>query len=318
MSLFDDIRGKLLLAPLASVGDPIFRRLCLDQGAALTYTEMVSAKGLSYDNDATWDLVVPAPGEERLCVQLFGHEPSVMAEQAKRVQDKWGSRLALIDVNMGCPVPKVVKRGEGGALMKTPELAAEIVRALVSSVDVPVTAKFRRGWESGSMTCVDFAKRMEDAGAAWLCVHGRSVSQVYHGPSDNMPIAAVKEAVSIPVVGNGDLHSREDCVRMHDETGCDAFMIARGALGNPWIFSERADKPSTDERLDMLLAHVRGLFDLDPVHGIPRTRKHICWYVSGMRGASVIREAAMRATTLTEIEGIVEQARTMVRQEGDA
>lgn len=317
MLSFDDIRGKYLLAPLASVGDPIFRSLCREQGAALTYTEMVSAKGLSYDNQPTWSLVVPAPGEERLCVQLFGHEPDIMASQARRIQEKWGSRLALIDVNMGCPVPKVVKRGEGGALMKTPELAAEIVSALVDAVDVPVTAKFRRGWEAESFTCVEFAKRLEQAGAAWICVHGRSVSQVYHGASDHEPIARVKETVSIPVIGNGDIRSRADAEKLYGDTGCDAFMVARGALGNPWIFSDRDEKPSADERLDMLLAHARGLCEMDPVHGVQRMRKHVCWYVSGMRNAGVIREATMKATVFDELEAIVEQAREMIREGGE-
>jgi len=189
------LANPVWLAPMAGVGDPVLRGLCHEQGAGLTFTEMVSAKGLEMGGNGTWDLVVLAPGETCAGVQMFGSDPQVMAAQAARIREHLGDGLALLDINMGCPVPKVVRRGEGSALMRTPELAADIVRAVVAAVDVPVSVKFRRGWEDGSETAIGFAERLEDAGASLVSVHGRSTVQMYRGRADWELIARVKEAV---------------------------------------------------------------------------------------------------------------------------
>lgn len=295
-----------LLAPMAGVGDVVMRTLCREQGAALTYTEMISAKGLMMGGPHRDDLLVRASGEDRCAVQLFGHEPEVIAKQAARIEDLWGEHLALIDINMGCPVPKVTRKGEGSALMKTPELAARIISETVAATDVPVTCKFRRGWGEGVTTAVEFAKTVEDAGASAVCVHGRYATQLYRGKSDPMVIRDVKDAVSIPVIGNGDLFCEEDIETMFSSTGCDAVMIARGALGNPWIFSGIV--PDERQRLECALRHARLLYEIDPTGAIRRMRKHIGWYVHGVPHATDIRKAAMTCRTLEEFEAIFRSA----------
>ena len=228
----------LLLAPMAGVSDEAFRTLCLEQGADLAYTEMVSAKGLSYANEKTRHLLALAPGEERVAVQLFGHEPDTMAAQAAWVEQEMGEALAYLDINMGCPARKIVSKGDGSALMKEPALAADIVRAVARAVEHPVAVKFRRGWAEGCETAPEFARRMEDAGAAMVAVHGRFAEQLYRGRADWGVIARVKEAVRVPVTGNGDVRCGADAAAMVARTGCDAVMIARGAEGNPWVFAQ--------------------------------------------------------------------------------
>lgn len=218
----------LWLAPMAGVTDRAFRALCIRYGAGLTFSEMVSAKGLEYNGVKTFALTDPAEEEAVLAVQLFGSEPGCMARQAARVAERLGDRLALIDVNMGCPVRKVVRRGEGSALMQTPELAADIIRSIVDAVDVPVTAKFRSGWTNEEKNAVDFAKRLEQAGASLVSVHGRSARQMYRGNADWDVIAQVKKAVDIPVAGSGDVFSHDDACRMRERCGVDAVH------GCPW------------------------------------------------------------------------------------
>ena len=268
------IRGILpprsvVLGPMAGVTEAPFRGICKRMGATLTYTEMISAKGLRYNPDsrASRSLLTFDPTEVPCGVQLFGSDPAIMADRAAWVCAEYGPDVALIDINMGCPVTKVVSNGEGSALMRTPELAARIVSRVVSTVRVPVTVKFRKGWDDDSANADDFARAMEAAGAAAICVHGRTRQQFYHGPADWEVIARVKAAVSVPVIGSGDVLSAADALAMFDRTGVDAVMIARGAQGNPWVFREtralldrgkNAPAPTPLERVDMEIgrAHV--------------------------------------------------------------
>ncbi|MGI6106033.1 MAG: tRNA dihydrouridine synthase DusB [Raoultibacter sp.] len=303
---------QLLLAPMAGVTDLAFRCLCVEQGADLTYSEMVSAKGLSYSNDKTKSLLDLAKGENRIAVQIFGHEAPVMAREAKRVQGLLGEKLAYLDINMGCPAKKIVKKGDGCALMKEPRLAAEIVAAVTAQVSIPVTVKFRRGYHMDSETAVSFAQRIEEAGASALAVHGRYAEQYYRGRADWEIIAKVKDVVEIPVIGNGDLSTAADVLRMKEETSCDAFMIGRAARGYPWIFNETKaallgkeppPPPTVEERLSLACRHA---FLLEELRGgeVVRMRKHAMWYVSGLPGASAARgkfNTCVRAADFEEV-----------------
>ncbi len=226
--------GFLSLAPMAGVTDMPFRLLCKEQGADLIYTEMVSAKGIHYNNTNTKDMLLVDDRERPIALQLFGSEPDIMAETAKRIEDR---NFDIFDINMGCPVPKVVNNGEGSAMMKNVKLAAEVVNAMVKAVKKPVTVKIRKGFAAGDANAPEFAKAMEEAGAAAIAVHGRTREQYYSGKADWDIIAAVKQNVSIPVIGNGDIFTPQDAERMLKYTGCDGIMVARGAQGNPWIFS---------------------------------------------------------------------------------
>ena len=313
---------RVLLAPMAGVSDIAFRAICRTQGADLTFTEMVSAKGLSYANDKTRHLVDLADGEDEVGVQLFGHEPETMAEQAAWVVEELGDALAYIDLNMGCPARKIVSKGDGSALMKTPELAADIVSAVKRAVPCKVTAKFRRGWSLGDETAVEFAKRLEQAGADALTVHGRYAEQLYKGSSDRGVIARVKNAVGIPVVGNGDVFGAEDAVRMVEETGCDAIMVARGAQGNPWIFAQikaafdgngEVAFPTLQERLAMARLHAR-LLDKREGRNIVRMRKHAMWYVAGLPGASRARGMFNHCSSLEDFEFVFGELEAWIGQ----
>ena len=305
---------RVLLAPMAGVTDSAFRTLCREQGADLTFTEMVSAKGLSYANEKTRHLLDPANGEEDVAVQLFGHEPDTMAAQAAWVEEKLGYRLALIDINMGCPVRKIAGKGDGSALMKDPELAARIMAAVSSATNHPVTCKFRRGWSLGDETAPEFARRMEQAGAAALTVHGRFAEQMYKGAADWGVIARVKQAVSIPVVGNGDVRGAESALSLVERTGCDAIMIARGAQGNPWIFAEvkaaldgnAYEAPSVTERLQMARRHAELLAKRDE-RSIVRMRKHASWYMTGLPGASKARALFNECASLQDFNRVFDQ-----------
>ena len=288
---------KLFLAPMAGVSDEAFRCLCREQGAQMTYTEMVSAKGLSYANEKTRHLLDLAPGEEMVAVQLFGHEPEVMAQQAAWIEREMGDTLAYIDINMGCPAKKIVTKGDGSALMRDPDLAAAIVSAVREAVQHPVTVKFRRGFFEGEETAPAFARRIEAAGADVIAVHGRYSEQLYRGSAEWDTIARVKDAVSIPVIGNGDVKRGPDAAAMVERTGCDGVMIARGAEGNPWLFAQAAaalsgrpqpEPPSTEERISMARRHARLLAEK---HGrnIVRMRKHAMWYMAGLPGAAAAR-----------------------------
>ncbi len=307
-------RTPVYLAPMAGVTDAAMRQLCIEQGADLAFTEMVSAKGLSYANEKTRHLVDAAPNEERVGVQVFGHEPDVMAEQARWIEHELGERLAVIDINMGCPARKIVKKGDGCALMKDPPLAAAITRAVARAVSVPVSVKFRRGWAEGDETAPDFARRMEDAGAARVTVHGRYAEQLYRGSASWECVARVKRAVSVPVVGNGDVRTGGDAVRMVEETGCDAVMIARAAEGNPWVFAEaRAafagepfERPTAEARVAMARRHARLLAERDR-RSVVRMRKHAMWYLRGLPGAASARSRLNGCTTLEDFERVFDE-----------
>lgn len=308
--LFDD--RKVILAPMAGVSDAVFRELCIEQGAQLAYTEMVSAKGLSYANEKTAHLLDLAEGEDKVAVQIFGHEPSTMARQAAWIEETLKNRLFLIDINMGCPAKKIAGKGDGAALMRDPETASAVVAAVVSAVSVPVSVKFRRGFEMGDETAPDFARVLEAAGAAALTVHGRFARQFYRGVADWAVVARVKESVSIPVVGNGDIASGQDARRMFDETGCDAVMIGRAARGNPWIFGQivryletglAAEIPTPEARMELATRHAY-LLSLREGKNIVRMRKHAMWYVAGLSGATAARRLINDAVTFDDFAHI--------------
>ncbi len=306
---------KLLLAPMAGVSDEAFRTLCRRAGAHMTYTEMVSAKGLSYANDKTRHLLDLAEDEQIVAVQIFGHEPEVMASQAAWIEQEMGDSLAYIDINMGCPARKIVTKGDGSALMRDPDLAAQIVSAVRRAVAHPVTVKFRRGWDMDDETAPAFAQRMEDAGACAVAVHGRFAAQLYRGSAEWDTIARVKRAVSIPVIGNGDVKRGEDAAAMIERTGCDGVMIARGAQGNPWLFNEAAcaiagkpipARPTPFEKMDMARLHARLLAEK---HGrnIVRMRKHAMWYMAGLPGASIARGKINDCVTVADFDAVFDE-----------
>lgn len=317
--------GNVVLAPMAGVAEAPFRGICKRMGAGLTYTEMVSAKGLHYnpDSEAARELLAFSPHETPCAVQLFGAEPELMAEQAARICALHGSDVALIDINMGCPVSKVVAKGEGSALMRTPDLAARIVSEVVDAVPVPVTVKFRKGWDDSDAGTAEFARAMESAGASALAVHGRTRTQFYRGKADWDAIAAVKQAASVPVMGSGDVMSAADVVAMFDHTGVDAVMVARGAQGNPWIFRQAralldegviVDPPTAVERVDMAREHARELVDFLGEYGVVRMRKHVAWYVSGIPGAARVRTRVNSCKSYAELDGLLAEYRAYLER----
>ena len=308
-------KHRLLLAPMAGVSDEAFRALCREQGADLAFTEMVSAKGLSYANEKTRHLLALAPGEDQVAVQLFGHEPDTMAAQAAWIEQEMGESLAYLDVNMGCPARKIVSKGDGSALMREPGLAASIVRAIRAAVAHPVTVKFRRGWAMGAETAPDFARRMEDAGACAVAVHGRFAEQLYRGSADWDVVARVKEAVDVPVIGNGDVRSGADAVALTARTGCDAVMIARGAEGNPWVFAQakaalagvpEPPAPDAGERIAMARRHARLLARREGKN-IVRMRKHAMWYLAGLPGAAAARAKINACVSVEDFDRVFDE-----------
>ncbi|MBR3394364.1 MAG: tRNA dihydrouridine synthase DusB [Firmicutes bacterium] len=314
MTLFQELKNPFLLAPLAGVTDSAFRSICFEHGAAMAFTEMVSAKGLYYRNPGTEDLLRIRPGEGPVGLQLFGSEPLMLQFAAEKLKDRPN---VCIDLNMGCPVPKVVKNGEGSFLLTRPALAAELVRTVAATAGKPVTVKMRIGFdEAHPVDPAAFALQMQEAGASLLSVHGRTREQYYSGKADWKTIKRIKEALDIPVAGNGDVFSAEDALRMLDETGCDLVMIARGALGNPWIFAECEaawngrpipKRPEMDEIIETVKKHaLRLLEDKEEYRAVREMRKHAAWYTKGIKGAAALRRQASEAESLDELFTILE------------
>lgn len=290
------MENPFVLAPMAGVTDIPFRKLCKEQGAGLICTEMVSAKAISFHNKNTEALMEMDPSEHPVSLQLFGSEPELMAEVAKSIEER---PFEILDINMGCPVPKVVNNGEGSALLKDPKLIGKIIKAVSGAIRKPVTAKMRIGFEGYSVDPVEIAKIMEDSGAAAIAVHGRTRQQYYSGHADWDTIRKIKEAVRIPVIGNGDVDSPEKAEALLKETGCDAVMIGRAVRGNPWIFrelnhyfltGEKLPRPSAEEIREMILRHARMQIEIKgEFTGIREMRKHVAWYTAGMRHSAGLR-----------------------------
>lgn len=306
------LEGNLLLAPMAGVTDMAFRRLCRRFGAAMVTSEMVSAKALCYQDRKTRLLLPLSEEEQPAAIQLFGSDPEACAEAARRCMEYSPD---AIDLNMGCPTPKIVNNGDGCALMKDIPKMAAITEAVVKAVPVPVSVKMRLGWDESSVNAPEAARAVEAAGAAWVTVHGRTRSQFYAPSADWEGIARVKTAVSIPVIGNGDVFSPEDARRMLDETGCDGVMIGRGCLGNPWIFrdtlhylktGELLPPPPLTERVAVAREHIGALVELKGERvGCLEARKHLAWYLKGLRDASRLKQAAGSVTSMTEVDALL-------------
>ncbi|MCI6791097.1 MAG: tRNA dihydrouridine synthase DusB [Lachnobacterium sp.] len=304
--------NNLILAPMAGVTDLPFRLLCKEQGAGLLCMEMVSAKAILYKNRNTESLLEIDPRENPVSLQLFGSDPEIISTIAHQIEER---PFDILDLNMGCPVPKIVNNGEGSALMKNPMLAGEIIRRTVRAIDKPVTVKIRKGFDGEHINAVEMAKIAEDAGAAAVAVHGRTREQFYSGKADWDIIRQVKEAVSIPVIGNGDLLTAEDVIAMEEQTGCDGFMIARGAQGNPWIFrqilhyfetGEHLAKPTLEEVTQMILRHARMMLEFKGEYiGIREIRKHAAWYTAGYPNSARLRVAINNVESFEALEELL-------------
>jgi len=296
------LENNVFLAPMAGVTDNVFRILCKEQGAGLVYSEMVSAKGMHYNSSKTYELLEISEETKPVAVQIFGSEPEIIFQTCKILQ---GTSADIIDINMGCPAPKIVKNGEGSALTKNPELVGEIVKAAVSASEKPVTVKFRRGFYTDQENAVEIAQIAEENGAAAVCVHGRFREQFYSGKSDREIIKRVKEVVKIPVIGNGDIVDSASAFKMFEETGCDAVAIGRGAEGDPWIFSKiirGADKPKPSEVREMIIRHMDMLIlQKGEKTAVREMRKHIAWYIKGMEGAAEMRNNIFQMSARDEI-----------------
>ncbi len=306
------IEGKAALAPMAGVADRAFRELCRDFGAAYTVSEMVSSKGMLYSDKKTRELMELSEKEHPSAIQIFGDCPDIMAKAAK---DALAFHPDVIDINMGCPAPKVNSSGGGASLMKTPWLCGDIVRAVSRAVTIPITVKIRKGWDENLINAVEVAKICEEAGASAITVHGRTRAQMYAPSADWDIIAQVKRAVRIPVIGNGDIFTPQDAARMLEQTNCDLVMIGRGACGNPWLFSQIESYlshgtllpgPGIHERMAVMCRHLRLLCQYKgEAHGMREARKHAAWYMRGLKGAAGFRQEAGQLSSLADLEQLV-------------
>ncbi len=307
-----ELKNNVFMAPMAGVTDKPYRTICMEMGCGLVYSEMVSAKGLFYNSANTEKLMDCESGCGPYAIQLFGSEPEIMAGMAKKIEDM---PFDIIDVNMGCPAPKIVKNGDGSALMKNISLAGEIISAMAAAQKKPVTVKFRKGFDEENINAVEFAKAMEKAGAAAVAVHGRTREQYYSGKADWDIIKEVKKAVNIPVIGNGDITSPETAKAMFDYTGCDAIMIGRASEGNPWIFKrithyintgELLPEPTNKEKAETVIKHAEMLIDFKGEYiGVREMRRHLAFYTKGMPQASAMRAEINTVMNMNDIEFLV-------------
>lgn len=309
-----EIKGYAALAPMAGVTDRAFREICMGYGASYCVSEMVSSKGLTMKDRKSDFLMVIGEKEMPALVQIFGCEPETMAEAAKKAEQ---TGCVGIDINMGCPAPKVAGHGGGSALMKEPLLAAEITRKVAESVSIPVTCKIRSGWDENSLNAVEMAKLLEQAGASALTIHGRTRKQMYAPPVNYDIIKEVKNALTIPVIGNGDITDIESAKHMYDYTGCDFIMIGRGALGSPWLFNqintyfetgETLPEPSIEYKMDVMVKHIEKLCEYKGDYvGMREARKHAGWYIKGMRGAASFRREIGTLETMDQLKSLAEK-----------
>jgi len=303
----------LFLAPMAGYTDMSFRTLCREYGSDVSVTEMISAKGLFMGSRKTAELLETAEAERPVIVQIFGHEPEIMAEMAKRIEEMMGEAMFALDINMGCPAPKITGNGEGSALMRDPLLVGRIVEAVAKTAAVPVTVKIRKGYDAEHENAAEIARIAEQSGAAAITVHGRTREQMYSGEADYAAIRSVREAISIPLIGNGDVTDAASALRMAKETGCDGIMIGRGALGNPWVFQEvRAalngepyTAPDYRTRIETAIRHAKMTEEHKGRQGILELRKHIIWYLRGVRGAAQLRTKLQSAQNVGEMAQIL-------------
>lgn len=302
----------VMLAPMAGVTDMTYRAICKELGCSLAFSEMISAKGLTYKNAKTNSLLDISEDEGQIAIQLFGHEPDILLEAASLVIEMKKQSVAIVDINMGCPANKIVSNGDGGALMRDITLASNIIKTLSKSLDIPVTVKFRKGYDENSINAVEFSQMAESSGAAAITIHGRTLAQGYSGRADWGIIAEVKRAVNIPVWANGDVFKADDALRLKQETGCDGIMVARGALGNPFIFreinaafsGEAYEGASAEERAQMIIRHANMLVAHKGTHGIIEMRKHMGWYVKGQKQAVRLRRLINSASNIDDVKRI--------------
>lgn len=313
--------NNVFLAPMAGVTDISFRGLCKEMGCDLVYTEMISAKGLYYGSKNTKYLLEVSEEEKPIAVQIFGNDPKIMAKACEIFNEN--NDICVIDVNMGCPVPKIVKNGEGSALMKNPKLAAEIVKEMKKVSEKPVTVKFRKGFDENNINAVDFAKEMEQAGADVVAIHGRTRAQMYEGKADWDIIKRVKDAVKIPVIGNGDVFSAQDAIELNKHTKCDGIMVARGSMGNPWIFNqitqalkgEEVIYPSDEEKIEMSIRHLKlAIHYHGEAKAVREMRKHIAWYIKGVRNCTDIKNKVNTEKDSKKVIDILVEYKNMLRK----